>query len=163
MRHYAPLPTLVSLYHLQLTFLVLPQLYGISAWGMTYESYLNPLFILQMKILRCIKFEPFLSHSTPIFQSLKTLKIVDVLHLNILTFVYKSINMLSPSYFHDYFQPNSSVHRSGTRQATRGDLFKSIKNTTLYGLQTSTLAQNFGTPFHCSYVLLALLWFFVQN
>ena len=116
--------------------------HGISAWGMTYESYLNPLFILQKKILRCIKFEPFLSHSTPIFQSLKTLKIVDVLHLNILTFVYKSINKLSPSCFHDYFQPNSSVHRIGTRQATRGDLLKSIKNTTLYGLQTN---QYFGS------------------
>ena len=138
-RHYAPLPTLVSLYNsLFLSFLN----YGISDWGMTYESYLNPLFILQKKILRCIKFEPFLSHSTPIFQSLKTLKIVDVLHLNILTFVYKSINKLSPSCFHDYFQPNSSVHRIGTRHATRGDLFKSIKNTTLYGLQT---IQYFGS------------------
>ena len=139
MRHHAPLRTLVSLYNsLFLSFLN----YGISDWGMTYESYLNPLFILQKKILRCIKFEPFLSHSTPIFQSLKTLKIVDVLHLNILTFVYKSINKLSPSCFHDYFQPNSSVHRTGTRQATRGDLFKSIKNTTLYGLQT---IQYFGS------------------
>ena len=79
-RHYAPLPTLVSLYNsLFLSFLY----YGISAWGMTYESYLNPLFILQKKILRCIKFEPFFSPSTPIFQSLKTLKIVDVLHLNV--------------------------------------------------------------------------------
>ena len=38
--------------------------------------------------------------------------------------------------------PNSSVHRIGTRQATRGDLFKSIKNTTLYGLQT---IQYFGS------------------
>ena len=113
---------------LQLTFLVFLN-YGISAWGMTYESLLNP----QKKILRCIKFEPFLSPNTPIFQSLKTLKIVDVLHLNILTFVYKSIDKLSPSCFHDYFQPNSSVHRIGTRQATRGDLFKSFKNTTLFG------------------------------
>ena len=104
---------------------------------MTYESYLNP----QKKILRCIKFEPFLSPNTPIFQSLKTLKIVDVLHLNILTFVYKSIDKLSPSCFHDYFQPNSSVHRIGTRQATRGDLFKSFKNTTLYGLQTEESAK----------------------
>ena len=132
-RHYVPLPTLISLYNS----LFLPFLnYGISAWGMTYESYLDPLFKLQKKILRCIKFEPFSSSSTPIFQSLKFLKVEDILHLNILTFVYKSINKLSPSCFHDYFQPNSSVHRIGTRQATRGDLFKSFKNTTLYGLQS---------------------------
>ena len=100
---------------------------------MTYESYLNQLFNLQKKILRCIKFEPFLSPSTAIFQSLKTLKIVDILHPNILTIVYKSLNKQSPSCFHDYFQPNSSARRIGTRQATRGDLLKSIKNTTIYG------------------------------
>ena len=138
-RHYAPLPTLISLYNsLFLSFLN----YGISAWGMTYESYLNPLLNLQKKVLRSIKFEPFFSPSTPIFHSLKALKIMDILHLNILTFVYKSVNKLAPSCFHDYFQLNSSVHRIGTRQATRGDLFKSIKNTTLYGLQT---IQYFGS------------------
>ena len=138
-RHYAPLPTLISLYNsLFLSFLN----YGISAWGMTYESYLNPLLNLQKKVLRSIKFEPFFSPSTPIFHSLKALKIMDILHLNILIFVYKSVNKLAPSCFHDYFQLNSSVHRIGTRQATRGDLFKSIKNTTLYGLQT---IQYFGS------------------
>ena len=39
-------------------------------------------------------------------------------------------------------QTNSSVHRIGTRMATRGDLFKSIKNYTMYGLQT---IQYFGS------------------
>ncbi len=38
--------------------------------------------------------------------------------------------------FHKYFTPNSSVHRIGTRQVSRGDLFQSFKNTTLYGLNT---------------------------
>ena len=43
-RHYVPLPTLISLYNS----LFLPFLnYGISAWGMTYESYLDPLFTLK--------------------------------------------------------------------------------------------------------------------
>ena len=55
---------------------------------------------------------------------------------NILTFVFKALNKISPTCFHNYFTPNSSVHRIGTRQATRGDLFKSFKNTTLYGLKT---------------------------
>ena len=128
MRHYAPLSTLISLYNsLFLSFLH----DGISAWGMTSESYLKPLLNLQKKVLRSSKFEPFFSPSTPIFKSLKALKIMDILHLNILTFVYKSVNRLSPSFFHDYFQLNSSVHRIGTHQATRGDLFKSMKNTTM--------------------------------
>ena len=103
---------------------------------MTYESYLDPLLKIQKKILRYIKFETFSSSSTTILKSLKFSKIKDSLHLNILTFVYKSIKKLSPSCFHDSFQPSSSVYRIGTHQTTRGDLFKSFKNTTIYGLQT---------------------------
>ena len=106
---------------------------------MTYESYLNPLVNLQKKVPRSIKFEPFFSPSTSICQSLKALKIMDILHLNILTFVYKSVNKLAPSYFHDYFQLNSSVHKIGNHQATTGDLFKSIKNTTLLFTNNSVL------------------------
>ena len=78
----------------------------------------------------------------PNFSVIKNLKLEDTLHLNILTFVYKAINRLSPSCFHNYFQLNSTIHKIGTRQATRGDLFKSLKNTTLYGLQT---IQYFGS------------------
>ena len=138
-RHYCPLPMLVCLYNsLFSSFLN----YCIAAWGLTFESYLNPLFRLQKRVLRCIKFEPFTAPSAPIFQALKILKLEDTLHLNILNFVYKAINRLSPSCFHNYFQPNSTIHKIGTRQATRGDLFKSLKNTTLYGLQT---IQYFGS------------------
>ncbi len=60
----------------------------------------------------------------------------------IINFVLKAINRLSPAYFHNYFTPSSSVHRFGTRQATRGDLLNTLKNTTLYRLQT---AQYFGS------------------
>ena len=60
----------------------------------------------------------------------------DLLHLNLLIIVYKAINKISPIYFHEFFTPNSSVHRFGTRQATRGDLFISLKRMTLYGLKT---------------------------
>ena len=116
--------------------------HGIAAWGLTFESYLNPLFRLHKRVLRCIKFAPFTAPSAPIFQSLKILKLEDTLHLNILTFAYKAINRLSPSCFHNYFQLNSTIHKIGTRQATRADLFKSLKNTTLYGLQT---IQYFGS------------------
>ena len=103
LRHYALLPTLVSLYNLLfLSFLS----YGILVWGSTFESYLNPLLNLQKKVLRSIKFQPFSSPSTQIFQSLKILKVSDILYLKILTFVYKSVNK-SPSCFHDYFTLNA--------------------------------------------------------
>ena len=138
-RHYIPLHTLICLYNsLFSSFLN----YGITVWGLTYDSYLKPLSILQKKILRCIHFQPFSAPSAPIFHSSKLLTLKDILFVSILTFVYKAINNLSPTCFHDYFKPNSSVHRIGTRQATRGDLFLSLKKTTLYGLQT---VQYFGS------------------
>ena len=138
-RHYIPLQPLISLYHsLFSSFLN----YGITAWGLTYDTYLKPLFLLQKKILRCISFQNFAAPSAPIFHSLRILKLEDMIHFNILTFAYKAINKLSPACFHNFFTPNSSVHRFGTRQVTRGDLFKSLKNTTLYGLKT---IQYFGS------------------
>ena len=131
-RHYVPLPTLICLYNSLFSYFLN---YGISAWVLTYETYFNLLFRLQKKIRQAIKFQPFSAPSSPIFPSLKILKLQDVLHTNNLTFVYEAFNKLSP-YFHDYFQPNATVHRIGTRQATRGDPFSALKNTTLYGLQT---------------------------
>ncbi|MCP4484330.1 MAG: reverse transcriptase family protein [Flavobacteriaceae bacterium] len=138
-RHYIPLQPLISLYHsLFSSFLS----YGITAWGLTYGTYLKPLFLLQKKILRCISFQNFIAPSAPIFHSLKILKLEDMIHSNVLNFAYKAMNKLSPTCFHNFFTPNSSVHRFGTRQVTRGDLFKSLKNTTLYGLKT---IQYFGS------------------
>ena len=134
-----PLSTLICLYNsLFSSFLN----YGITVWGFTYDTYLTPLFRLKKKIVRCIKFQPFSAPSLPIFKSLKVLKLEDTLHLNILTFAFKAINRLSPSCFHNYFQPNSVIHRIGTRQSTRGDLYKTIKNTTTYGLKS---VQYFGS------------------
>ena len=72
----------------------------------------------------------FVSPVLLIYDVLKILKIEDLLlHLDILAHVYKFINKV-------YSTPKSSLHRFGTHQATRGDLFKYFKNTTLYGSQT---------------------------
>ena len=141
LRHFCPLQTLISLYNLLFSSFLL---YGLIVWGLTFVSYLNPLFTLQKKVLHCINFEPFSVPSSSIFQTLKILKLEDALHINILTFVYKAITKLSPSTFHNYFRPNITVHKIGTRQATRGDLCKSRKNTAMYGLQT---IQYFGSKF----------------
>ncbi len=46
------------------------------------------------------------------------------------------MNKVNPACFYNYFIPNSTIHRFATCQANRGDLFKSLKNAALYGLQT---------------------------
>ena len=59
-----------------------------------------------------------------------------MIHHDIFKFVYKSLNGLSPSHFHNYFQLSNTVHSHETRQAARGDIFQSIRNTFFYGLRS---------------------------
>ena len=133
MRHHLPLDVLKNIYYsIFSSFLC----YGSSTWGLSYDTYLAPLFLLQKKVLRSISFQPFFSSSTPIFHSLKILKLNDMINHEILKFVYKSLNGLSPSHFQNYFQLSNTVHSHETRQAAGGDIFQSVRNTFLYGLRS---------------------------
>ena len=63
--------------------------YGIIVWGLTFENYLTPLFLLQNKILRCLNFQLLSVPSTSLFHSLRILKLEDLFHLNHLIFFIK--------------------------------------------------------------------------
>ena len=131
-RHIHPLDVLKNHYYFVFSSFLC---YGSTTWGLSYDTYLEPLFFVQKKVLRSISLQPFASPSTPIFASLKILKLKDMIHRDILKFVFKSINHLSPSHFHNYFQLGNMVHNHGTRQAIRGDIFQPSRNTFLYGLR----------------------------
>ena len=99
-RHLLPTNVLVSLYNsLFSSFLQ----YGIIVWGLTYEVHTKPIYLLQKKVVRAIAFKSFTSPSTPIFSDLKILKLYDLFELKLLTFVYESVNMISPVFFHIFF------------------------------------------------------------
>ena len=96
---WLPIATLICLY----TSLVSPFLnYGIIVWGRSFDTHVAPIFLLQKKILRCINFYFPTVTSTPLFHSSKIPKLEDVFYLNLLIFVYKAMNKISPIYFHDY-------------------------------------------------------------
>ena len=101
--------------------------YGILVWGLTYETYINPVFLLQKQVIRAIAFENFTSHSTPIFSDLKILKMHDLFQLKLLTFVYESVHEISPCLFPQLY---------GTRQASKDDIFLTQKITNQYGLRS---------------------------
>ena len=150
-RNFVPLNTLLCLYNaLFLSFMQ----YGIIVWGSTCITYVDPIFKLQKNIVRAISFEPFRSHSSPIFKDLTILKLSDVFHLKLLTFVYESIHKISPSCFHDFFCLSLYVHQYSTRQAIRGNIYLTQKNTVRYGLSSirylgaklwNVLPDNIGT------------------
>ena len=132
-RHYAPKDTLVLLYHsIFASFLT----YGVSVWGLTHPTLLDPISVLQKKILRVITFSDINAPSTPIFDSLKILKFNDIIPFQIVSFVYECVHSIAPTYFSGYFTKIENIHSIGTRQSNRGDLFALRCNTTQYGLRS---------------------------
>ena len=81
-------------------------------------------------------FENFTSHSSPIFLNLEIFKQHDLFQLELLTFVYDCANKLTPSYFHSFFALVESVHRYGTWQASKNDIFFTQTNAVQYGLRS---------------------------
>ena len=99
-RHLLPTNVLVSLYYsLFASFLQ----YGIIVWGLACDTHTKPIYLLQKKVVRAIAFKNFTSPSTPIFSELKILKLYDLSNLKLLTFVYESVNLISPIFFHNFF------------------------------------------------------------
>ena len=132
-RHFLPIDVLICLYNS----LFSPFLqYGILVWGLTHETYINPVFLLQKRIIRAMSFEHFTAHSAPIFFDLKILKLHDLFQLKLLSFVYESFFKISPVCFHNFFKSVESVHQYGTRQAGKDDIFLPQKNTSQYGLRS---------------------------
>ena len=132
-RHYAPRDTLTILYHAVFA----PFLsYGVSVWGLTHPSFLDPVSILQKTVLRIIVFSEKTASSAPIFDSLQILKLHDIITYQITSFVFECLHNLAPLYFYGYFTSIERMHNIGTRQSIRGDLFALRCNTTQYGLRS---------------------------
>ena len=94
-RHYVSFDNLKLLYYsLSYSFLT----YGISVWGLTHLSCLDPLYKIQKKIVRTIAFKDKYTRSTPLFYEFKLLKLSDIHSLKLFCFVYDCIrgSLLQP-------------------------------------------------------------------
>ena len=110
--------------------------YGIIVWGQTFASYLEPLVLIQNKVVRAIAHQHPFFHTLRILKSLKIFKPHDIFQVKLLCFVYESINKLNPYCFHDFFLLSSNVHEYFTRQSNSSDLFRNHKNSFQYGLRS---------------------------
>jgi hypothetical protein len=110
LRHYLPSHSLKTLYDS----LVLPHLnYGILAWGHRTER----LFKLQKRAIRTITNSKFNAHTQPLFKSLCTLRLGDILTQKTLKFYYNYQHRNLPAFFQSFLiKPRSSVHNHNTRQ-----------------------------------------------
>ena len=80
-RHFLPINVLICFFNS----LFSPFLqYGILVWGLTYETYINPVFLLQKRVVRAISVAQFTAPSSPIFSDLEILKLHDLFQLKLL-------------------------------------------------------------------------------
>ena len=99
-RHYITKDILKSIYFT----LIYPFLiYGVIAWGNTYNSTLSPIYILQKKAIRVITFSSVDHHSNPLFKLLGVVIFPDLVKHHIRVFMYKYPSQLLPSVFNSFF------------------------------------------------------------
>ena len=120
--------------------LIYPHLtYAVEAWGSAIETQLNRLLILQKKVVRMIihrdiRQEDYsLPASEPLFINLKIMKIRNIFKTKVSNFIFKCLNKLCPSQFHEWFRLTATVHNHNTRSTTNKDLFISKVRTTYHG------------------------------
>ena len=96
LRYYLNSKTLLYLYYA----LVYPFLtYCIIAWGNTYQTSLQPLFVLQKKAIRIITFSSFIEHTSPLFKDLNVIKVFAEVTVHNDVFMYKFKDQLRPTKF----------------------------------------------------------------
>ena len=111
LRHFVPLETLKSVYYA----LFYPFLsYGITVWGATHGQYLSLVLVSQKRVVRAMTFSDPFAHSLPLFSDLQILKLDDIYHLYLTSFVYECHNKLAPNHFSDYFTQVSDIHHHNT-------------------------------------------------
>ena len=116
LRYYLNSKTLLDLYYA----LVYPFLtYCLIAWGNTYQTSLQPLFVLQKKAIRIITFSSFSEHTSPLFKDLNVIKLFDEVTFHIAVFMYKFKNQLLPSNFDVFFTSVKETHSYNTRFSSR--------------------------------------------
>ena len=111
-------------------------LYGITAWGLTFPSYLDQILKLQKKYLRAVTFSDPMVHSNPMFLQYNIVKLDDLHKFQLLSLVYKWKYSLLPIQYSSYFSKASDVHHHQTRFSSNEKLYINQVNTTQYGLRT---------------------------
>ena len=140
MKNLAPLRVLNSLYyalfHSHLN-------YGICVWGNASEKLLQPIFMLQKKVIRMISNADYQDNTGPLFVKLSILKLEDIFKQQVGSLMWDCENNKLPSCLSFFFKKVKGVHNYSTRCATSNKLCTDNRyNTTTHG---STMFKNYGS------------------
>ena len=129
LRHFVNIHTLKMVYYS----LVHPHLiYCLTTWGGAPHSIMEPLFLIQRKIIRIITYSKFNDPTTPLFSNLKILKLQDLYKLN-LSLLFHKINNNKIIGEHNLVNIND-IHTHNTRLSNNN--FYSQFHRTNLGLST---------------------------
>ena len=114
LKYYLPSSALITLY----SSLILPYLnYGILAWGNTYQTFLDKLFLLQKKALRIMFNLHTRAHTDALCFHHKILKLKYLYSFQLGQFMFNYNNNHLPKIVHDSFHRNTHVHNYPTRRS----------------------------------------------
>ena len=103
-----------SLFHLQWQ-------YCIIDWERAYKTVIQPVQVLQTRIVKYMTFSNRTSSASNIFKLLKILKVFDLYQLNLEKFMYKYNADILPSSFDNFFTKLYNIHDHGTIQQVSGN------------------------------------------
>ena len=100
--------------------LILPYLnYGILAWGNTFKTQLERLFLVQKRAIRTISNASFRAHTDNLFYEHGFLKVEDLFHLQLGSLMYNLVKGTLPVALASIFVKNNQVHDHKTRQSSK--------------------------------------------
>ena len=112
-RNYINKKTLLGLYH---SYIYPYFIYGIESWGNTSNCHLDPLFVIQKRILRILTYSSYDVPSDSLFKHTNILPLYKLVHYRIGIMMYKYANYLLPPVMNDLYTVNSDIHEHDTRQ-----------------------------------------------
>ena len=105
-------------------------IYCIEIWGISPQSHLRPLLLLQKKIVRIMTISTYYTHTDPLFQDLNILTIDKLVVHRIGIAICKINNDLFPSVLNELYKKNYVIHDHNTREK---DMFRvSLGNQNFY-------------------------------
>ena len=127
-RHYAPKNILIHIYNAFITSYIT---YGITNWGGTYNTSLDPLRQCTKSAVRLITFQSRTTHSQPLFTELKLLCVNDCYKMECANFMRDINNNNLDDNFCSLFQLTRNRHDILTRQASSGFFVQPVIQTTI--------------------------------
>ena len=96
-------------------------IYCIEIWGISPQTHLRPLLLLQKKIVRIMTYSTFYAHTDLIFKELQILTVDTLVIHRIAIVMYKFNNGLLSVLLNTLYMKNNEIHSYNTRSK---DLFR---------------------------------------